>query len=145
MTPEMLSWIEKQKPELVGWAEKYVQGTKLFEPKGGRGKQPKVSGSQLRNLLNAAQGGSPLAVIINLLRYQIGRGGRGWPEKPSGQTLESLFTGKLRPLIKSGVESLETPDREAALYELESQVTAQLLGFIIREYTYRCALEGTSP
>jgi len=148
MNPKTLTWIEKQKPMLVGWAETYVEDSALYFPKkSGSPSSPKnsgkgmalVSGSQLRNLLSAAQSGSPLAVLLNFLRYQMGRR-QGWAHTSSGQKLETLLKKKLSPLCE------EFPEKhEADPYELQSHLAAQLLGFIIREYTYRCKLEGTRP
>jgi hypothetical protein len=157
MNPKTLTWIEKQKPMLVGWAETYVEDSELYFPKNsGSANSPKnsgspsspkksgkgmarVSGSQLRNLLSAAQSGSPLAVLLNFLRYQMGRR-QGWAHTPSGQELETLLKEKLSPLCEEFPET-----HEADPYELQSHLAAQLLGFIIREYTYRCKLEGTRP
>ena len=141
MTPRTLAWIEQQKPNLVGWAEEYVNTTKLYEARDpNRGKQAWVSGSQLRNLLNTAQSGSSLAVLINFLRYQIGREKQGWTHRISGEELERLLREDLGKLATEGAE-----DDEADLHEVEAHLAAQLLGFVIREYTYRCALAGTRP
>lgn len=163
MRPETLTWLEKQKPRLVARAERFVLDTKLFEanaktadrPKGER--DPHVKTSQIRNLLGAAQAGEPLAVLVNFLRYQLGRR-KGWPHEDSGQALEALFTGDLRALVEewraadaaaaaeAQRESKADPESEADdRYEVESYLAAQLLGFIVREYTYRCALAGTRP
>jgi hypothetical protein len=140
MSPETLAWIEKQKPDLVRSAEDYVKQTKLFKRKG-RGDHPRVSGSQLRNLLSAAQSGSPLAVLINFLHYQIGRKNQGWADQRSGEELGKLLDKDIRRLSREGAKQKGAED----VYELESHLAAQLLGFVIREYTYRCSVEGTRP
>lgn len=145
MNPETLAWIEKQKSDLVGWAEKFVEDTQLFKatdktaskPLGER--TPQVRTNQLRNMLNAAQSGSPLAVLINFLRYQIGREKRGWKHRPSGNKLLDLLTKDLKDLCDKGCETDDSIDH----HELEAHLAAQLLGFIIREYTYQCRLAGT--
>lgn len=160
MNPQTLAWIERQKPQLVGWAEKFVQDTKLYEEKprkNGHGpaaerdhdgdeeerkkKHPQVSRSQLRNLLSAAQSGSAIAVLVNFLRYQMGRESRPWKHRESGEGLERLLLDELQGLVDKAIPSRQTEER----YELEAHLAAQLLGFIIREYTYRCSLEGTTP
>jgi hypothetical protein len=143
MTPEVLSWIDEQKPALVGAAERYIQDNPIYAPDPGRreARRPpaRVSGSQLRNLVNAAQTGSPLAVMVNLLRYQIGRGGRGWKDKDSGQALERVLVSE----VKTRAESAPGSD-EGVRYAVESRLAALLLGYIVREFTYRCELAGTS-
>lgn len=155
MNPEALAWIEKQKPDLVGWAEAYVRDSKLYKPttktennKEGQ-KTPLVKTNQLRNLLNAAQSGSPLAVLKNFLRYQIGRGNQGWRHTESGKQLHKLLENKLGNLCQKGVDDLSKGTERSAdpidQYELEAHLAAQLLGFILREYTYQCRLAGTRP
>ena len=146
MNSRTLTWIEEQKPDLVEWAESYVDQSRLFaatdrtERRPHGRKDPHVKTSQLRNLLNAAQAGSPLAVLLNFLRYQIGRGRQGWAHQPSGKQLETLLRDQLGPRCRDHADTLDAPgDR----HELESRMAAQLLGFIVREYTYRCAVEGT--
>ena len=155
MRPETLTWLEKQKPRLVRWAEGFVSDSKLYEanaktvnnPRGQR--EPHVKTNQIRNLLGAAQAGEPLAVLVNFLRYQRGRR-KGWPHEPSGQALEELFNKELSSLIDKRLGNLETSEAQAGAstderYEVESYLAAQLLGFIVREYTYRCACVGTRP
>jgi len=141
MTPETFDWIEQQKPRLVRWAEDFVDTTKLYRAtrktasKDPGWRTPEVRANQLRNLLSAAQSGSPLAVLVNFLRYQIGRQNQGWAHRESGKELDALLTEKLGKLI---------PERLAEhRYQLEAHLAAQLLGFIIRHYTYQCSLAGT--
>jgi hypothetical protein len=152
MNPESLAWIEKQKPQLVGWAEDFVAETRLYEPtprtaKNEPGKRtPLVRTNQLRNLLNAAQSGSPLAVLINFLRYQIGREKEGWKHRESGEALLTLLETKLREMSRGcTADRLPKGARLPDPYEMEAHLAAQLLGFIIRDYTYRCCLKGTKP
>jgi hypothetical protein len=151
MTREVLGWIERKKPTLVGWAEAYLDKNQIYKPKPSRergnhgepAKQstPVVSGSQLRNLLSAAQAGSSLAVLVNFLRYQIGRKDKGWPDRGSGEALEKLLREDLKGLAAQA-EKVRADDDH---FEVEPHLAAQLLGFIIREYTYRCAVAGTRP
>ena len=139
MNPETLTWIEKQKPTLVEWAEHYVKTSELHFPKNPGSSTARVSGSQLRNLLAAAQSGSSLSILLNFLRYQMGRR-QGWGHTDSGQQLEELLEKQLGPLCK------KVPAEQGAdAYELQAHLAAQLLGFIIRDYTYRCKLKGTRP
>lgn len=158
MTPDTIAWIERQKPALVGWAETYVRESKLYlanendpEPDDAvlddpgrrrrRRQRALVSASQLRNLLNAAQHGTSLKALVNFLRYQIGRGTGGWGHGRSARKLEKLILGELRQLCDAGAEEHAKGDGE--IYQLEANLAAQLLGFIVREYTYRCELAGT--
>ena len=158
MTPETMAWIEQQKPTLVVWAEDFVRSSKLYlnresdpEPDSSvlddpnRNKRHRqsalVSSSQLRNLLNAAQQGTALRALVNFLRYQVGRGSSGWRHGSSAKKLEEMLLGKLKDLCAKGATDRATEDAET--YALEAQMSAQLLGFIIREYTYRCELAGT--
>lgn len=149
MTPEDLGWVDRQQPKLVGWAETYVADAKIHEPQDERrGNKPKVSGSQLRNLLNSATQGSSLAVLRNFLRYQIGRGGKGWGDEPSGEALLSILDEKIGPLCRGRHTDQEAESGEAQgqhRIELEADVASKFFGFVIREYTYRCKLAGTQP
>lgn len=138
MKPEALSWIEQQKPDLVAAAEVYLEEHQIYKP-GKRKDKPRISGSQLRNLLNAAQAESSLAVLINFLRYQVGRGNKGWPDRRSGSALEALLKDKVGGLAGNGAKA-----HEADRYGLEARLAALLLGYVIREYTFRCRQEGTS-
>lgn len=143
MTPDVLSWIDEQKPGLVGAAERYLRDNAIYAagPSKHSARRPpaKVSGSQLRNLVNAAQADSPLAVLVNLLRYQIGRASRGWRDRDSGQALERVLIDEVETRSKSA----PTADAHAH-YAVESRLAALLLGYIVREFTYRCELEGTA-
>jgi hypothetical protein len=145
MTPETIAWIEQQKPQLVDWAENYVKESELFKLQNlskktleelGKNPQeevsvppPKVSPSQLRNLLGAAQAGHSIAILINFLRYQMGR--EGWKDEKSGKMLEKYLTKELKETLLK--DSRENQDAHA----IEAHIAAQFLGFIIREYTYR--------
>lgn len=143
MNAETLTWIEDQKPDLVRSAEEYVKGFKLSEPRDvsrGRGfPKARVSGSQLRNLLSAAQSEGSLAVLINFLRYQIGRGRQGWEDQDSGRGLETLLEEQVGKRIADAGDKAGKKPRQA-----EARLAALLLGYIIRDYTYRCQLAGTS-
>lgn len=142
MKPETLGWIEEQEPELVRAAEKYVAEFDIHkadpQSRGPRNKA-RVSASQLRNLLNAAQGRSSLAVLVNFLRYQIGRGRQGWEDERSGNALVKLLEDEVGRRVETGSE-VGGKDR----CRLESRLAALLLGFVIREYTYRCREARTS-
>lgn len=142
MKPETLGWIEDQEPELVRAAERYVAEFKIHEPgeesRGPRNKA-RVSGSQLRNLMNAAQSRASLAVLVNFLRYQIGRGRQGWEDEPSGMALGKLLEDEVGKRIETSA-GVSGRDR----YRLESRLAALLLGFVMREYTYRCREARTS-
>lgn len=146
MKPETLGWIEEQEPELVRAAEEYVKELEIHKAdpaSRGPRNRPRVSGSQLRNLLNAAQGRSSLAVLVNFLRYQIGRGRKGWEDERSGNALVKLLEDEVSTRVGKRVEK----DSEVAgkdRYRLESRLAALLLGFVLREYTYRCREAGTA-
>lgn len=142
MSPELQAWIEEQKPELVEAAERYVAESEIYLPtpqdqkKGGRrSKDPRVTGSQLRNLLNVALTERSLAVLKNFLRYQVGR---QWKDGKAGDLLEQLLLREIanRSQARGKAEGVSPREIEAALLPL-------LLGYIIREYTYRCKLAGT--
>ena len=137
MSPTLLAWIEQQKPDRVASAEAYVRDSHIYEA-GPRGRGPRISPSQLRNLLNAAQGESPLAVIVNLLHYQMGRS-EGWKDWPSGEKLEAL----LREKVGGAAESAPVGDK-AQRYGVEARLATLLLGYVVREYVYQCKRAGTS-
>lgn len=147
LTASDLAWLERIKPELVSRAENFLETHRIFRKHEKNRNNPVVSGSQLRNLLAAAQSGSPFAILVNFLRYQIGRGGRGWDDTSSGRALVEY----LSPQVPEGNKSLAILCNEktrgyepAHRYLLEAQVAAHFFGFLIREYTYRCKLEGTT-
>jgi hypothetical protein len=161
MKAETLSWIEEQEPELVRAAEKFVAEFDIHKPDpesresrhgraadgtrdggtragGDERNKPRVSASQLRNLLKAAQGRSSLAVLVNFLRYQIGRKRNAWEDKRSGDALVDLLHSE----IGKRVESFGCHGRDR--YHLESRLAGLFLGFVLREYTYRCREARTS-
>lgn len=134
MSPELQKWIEEQKPALVAAAESYVDRSGIYVKREGRDGEPQVSGSQLRNLLGVVRSERSLKVLVNFLRYQIGRGRRGWEHRESGKRLETALT--------DGIASL-CSDQEAARLatsrrELEAVLASLFLGYVIREYTYVC-------
>jgi hypothetical protein len=141
MNPETLKWIEERKPDLVKAAESYLDSPdgRIYLPQEREPKRPRVAGSQLRNLLSAAQSGSSLSVLINLLRYQIGRDSRGWGrgEQISGDALIQVLSREVSG--RSG--EVDAAERHA----VESRLAALLLGYLIREFTYRCKINGTTP
>lgn len=153
-----LIWLDGLKPGLVSRAVAFLERNSIHAPRGtGGGRQPVVTGSQIRNLLAAAQSGSPFAILVNFLRYQIGRGSRGWADAPSGEALAAILSPEPGPASAGRNDGDEAGRSLAALcaaqagnrgklmlYLLEAQVAAQFLGFLIREYTYRCKLAGTS-
>lgn len=142
MNAETLTWIEDQKPDLVRSAESYVEEHKISEPGEDRRHgfpKARVSGSQLRNLLSAAQSEGSLAVLINFLRYQIGRGRQGWEDQVSGRGLETMLHKQVGQRIADAGDVTAGDPRQ-----LESRLASLLLGYVIREYTYRCQLAGTS-
>ena len=158
MKPETLTWIERQKPTLVEWAEAFVKSSRLYlaresdpepddavleDPNRHRRRRQRalVSSSQLRNLLNAAQHGTSLKALVNFLRYQVGRGRGGWGHGGSARKLEKLLREDLRELCEQRLDLSESAAEER--YDLEANVAAHFLGFVIREYTYRCELAGT--
>ncbi len=154
MKTETLTWIDQQKPDLVARAEKYLDEHKIYQPKycdpewqkkkgappkkpsclqdlPEEAKKPIISNNQLRNLLNAAQAGNPISVQVNFLRFQIGRQKNAWPDANSGEALITLLEN-LRTSSKKAVLG-----SEVAPISLEAPLAANLLGFIIREHTYR--------
>jgi hypothetical protein len=142
MSPELQTWIEEQKPELVEAAERYVERSKIFLPpeadprRGGRpDKNARVSGSQLRNLLNVALTERSLAVLRNFLRYQVGR---QWKDGKAGAALEELLAREIAERTASRMDAATGERRE-----VEAALLPLLLGFVIREYTYQCRRHGT--
>lgn len=142
MSPEIQAWIDAQKPQLVEAAERYVERSEIFRPtprkrqKGGRGKKdPRVSSSQLRNLLNVALTERSLPVLKNFLRYQVGR---QWEDPKAGELMEQLLLDEVAKRSRGAGEGHGVEPRE-----LEAALLPLLLGYVIREYTYRCKLEGT--
>lgn len=141
MTPETMAWIEQQKPTLVVWAEEFVKDSKLYT-RYKKSNRAQVSRNQLRNLLNAAMAGASIKELINFLHYQVGRKNEAWKHWDSADQLESLLLGQLASLAEKSKPIIEKSQQ--SIYEMEASLAAQLMGFIIREYTYRCKLERTS-
>lgn len=150
MDNHVAAWLEVQKNELVGVAEKLVCETRLEAPasegdeqedpaarRGGpqdaKPEPPAVTPSQIRNLLAAAQNGSPLAILTNFLRYQHGRRKNGWNHKQSFEALQEVFTNDLPERCKKISIALSIEQR----LDAEARIAAQFLGFLSREYTYR--------
>ncbi|NJL27234.1 MAG: hypothetical protein HC897_04750 [Thermoanaerobaculia bacterium] len=139
MNAETLNWIEEQKPALVMAAREYLGKHQIYQPRSDKPREPRVSPTQLRNLWNAAHSGSSLAVLTNFLRYQIGRGNRGWGDPSSGEALEIVLDRQVGDRCSShlGVESV-------GRYGLEAQIAALLFGFLIHEYTFQRAKVETA-
>lgn len=141
MSRQTQAWIEAQKPELVEAAERYVQESEIFRPtpreqqRGRKKKDPRVTPSQLQNLLNVALTERSLAVLRNFIRYQVGR---HWEDAAAGELLEKLLLDEVAQRSQRDSESLGVKPRE-----LEAALLPLLLGYVIREHTYRCKLEGT--
>ncbi len=134
MSPELQTWLEDRKPELVAAAEEYVDRSGIYLKRPGTAGEPNVSSSQLRNLLNVAQSDRSLKVLVNFLRYQIGRRGRGWEHTASGKELESFLTGRIATLCsEEGAAHIGVSRRE-----LEAALASLFLGYVIREYKYVC-------
>jgi hypothetical protein len=150
MNNHVAAWLELQKSELVGLAEDLVDKTRLHEPQGddhrsnhdreedrqGGKKGPPdaaVSTNQIRNLLAAAQNGSPLAVLVNFLRYQRARNRGAWRHEASFRRLEELFLKDLPDRCQRIPAALTDEQR----FDAEARISAQLLGFVSREYAYR--------
>jgi hypothetical protein len=138
MKAETLRWIEEQKPALVASAEQFLDRCPIHESKKPGGKDPKIAGSQLRNLLNAAKSGESLVVIRNFLRYQIGRGSRGWGDTKSGEALVTLLDSDVGARV-NGYAEIDASERHA----VEARLTALFFGYLIRHFTYKCRLVGT--
>lgn len=130
MSPELLKWIEEQKPALVGAAEGYIEDTAPH--------RNDVSPSQLRNLLAAAQAGQSVALLRSLLRYQIGRSRNGWRHSASGEALLTLLAERVAaPLATFFPQTQGTP----VMYAAEARLAALLLGYVVREFTYQSEKE----
>jgi hypothetical protein len=156
MNPDIQAWIDEQKPELVKAAEEFVEESKICHPmppppshgkKGasstptGRPGKPKarVSSSQLRNLLSVAQSERSLAVFRNFLRYQVGRKSKAWQDSEAGDLLEQTVEREVASRGKPGEEKVGVPAQSLA-----GELLPLLIGYVIREYTYRCRQLGTS-
>ncbi len=131
---ELQAWIEERKPELVAAAEGYVDQSGIYFKQTGRDGEPQVSGSQLRNLLGVVRSERSLKVLVNFLRYQIGRGRRGWEHRESGKHLEEVLTGRIASLCSDQ----EAARLDTSRRELEAALVSLFLGYVIREYTYVC-------
>ncbi len=164
MSPESLAWIETQKSALVVAAQAYVEKSESYQPsdqtsskllerfanavarwmnmgedpqRRPRFPDPRVTTSQLRSLLATTQN-EPLAVVESYLRYQIGRGSRGWGHDAGpGHELLGLLDKQVRQRLGGAPteDEDEAEDQEAAGRRLASL----LIGFVIREQTYQVA------
>ena len=134
MSPEVQAWIEDRKPELVEAAEEYVARSGIYQGRQGAEGEPQVSSSQLRNLLNVVQSERSLKVLVNFLRYQIGRGNKGWQHKASGNKLEEFLTGRVAVLCSEECAAELNSSRR----ELEATLASLFLGYVTREYKYVC-------
>lgn len=131
--PSTRAFVEQRQPRFVAQAEAFLDQHPIHTGDGGR---PRVSGTQLRNLLAAAQSGSPVAILRNFLHYQMGREkkSQAWNDSPSGHALIALLEREVEKPVA------ELALGEALRFALEAELAAQLLGFLSREYTYRAAI-----
>ncbi len=140
---QILSEIEKRKGELVRRAETFVITSKIFELED-------FGKSQLNNLLGIAIREFDMAVIINFIRYQIGRDKRerdkwayetGNPSRTIGDQLileiEKIKHEMALPVLHGFAESsLGEQEKAQRLTEIHSHLTRLFLGYIKRAYTY---------
>jgi hypothetical protein len=127
----MLKWIEERKPLLVGKAEEYIATTRPHENN--------VTASQFRNLLAAAQAGQSVPLLVNLLRYQMGRRSNAWQHRESGEALSEL----LRSAVESALaERFREHIGTLPMHSAQARASALLLGYIVREFTYRDKLRA---
>lgn len=134
MTFDRRAFIEKKLPHFVSEAEGFLERFPIYSP----GHKPRVSTSQLKNLLAAAQGGSPVAILRNFLHYQMGRDKKSlaWNDHDSAHGLIALLERE----VEKPVKDLGLGEDER--YRLEAELAAQLIGFLSREYTYRVAVDA---
>ncbi len=128
------AFIEKKLPHLVKSAEDFLRDNRIYLLD--EDDDPLVSGTQLRNLLAAAQGGSPIPILRNFLHYQMSRERNAWSDRKSGEALIKL----LEVTVEKPIEELKLANEDER-YQLEAKLAAQLLGFLSREYTYQLALQ----
>jgi len=126
MNPQALAWIEDQKSNLVAAA---IDNT----PPG------KVTKSQLQTLLSVAHD-EPLDVLRSHLRYQMGRK-NAWKDWDAGVKILAMLDREVTKRYKSAIaakhlDTVDARDQRA----IQRRLAALLIGYVIREHTYRSAL-----
>ena len=147
LTVEQRQAIDQAKEELVVGAEGLLD---TLDASGA----PRLSHSQLRNLIAIALETESPAVVSNFIRYQIGRAGRNdaWnkPEAPGGSTGDQLIaeleSGTVAQALKT-VERTLDPDGRTTLDEgtarrARIELIRHYLGFASRYLRY---LEKARP
>ncbi len=135
LTLEQMRAIDRLKEHLVPAAEKFLD-------KAGVTKIPKkrFGDSQLRNLIAVANETASPAVVMNFIRYQIGRDNQrhGWGREEDGKTLgqrllDDLQQGVVRDALGKVPGTKDDPTvRQLATMEL----IRQYLGFASRYLKY---------
>jgi hypothetical protein len=124
----ILSEIEKEKSRLVEKAESFLD----------ENYPNNLTDTQIRNLLNVASNTLSMEVLLNFLKYQIGRESK-WQEKDIGEKLISELEG-LSENRNTILKHLKEKDIEVSLQE-QQQIAIQLarlyLGFLNRYFKYK--------
>jgi hypothetical protein len=133
LTIEQRRSIDLAKEELVGAAEKLLQDARVSPSKD-------FGHSQLRNLVAVASETESPAVVLNFIRYQMGKDGRGenWSKAVENQRMGDRFIDALNKdegvvgQALKGISGLEGKSVQLARMEL----IRYFLGFATRYMKY---------
>jgi hypothetical protein len=97
--------------------------------------------NQLRNLVNVALESGSVEVVVNFIRYQIGRSGNAWGtrEDDFGHMVIQDLRGRVHELAEKAVETLrgkDIPVDEALRDEAYVRLMQLYLGYLNRVFYY---------
>lgn len=103
------------------------------------GNETRLEKNQFRNLLNVSQQSPSVEVVINFIRYQIGRSGRDWNDNNFGHRVIEDLRGKVAEIAGQVVKDVRAKGM-AISDERQQQVYVQLtqlyLGYLNRAFFY---------
>ena len=130
LTLEQTRAIDRLKERLVPAAEKFLEDARVVEIR-----KNDFGDKQIRNLLEIANETASPAVVLNFIRYQIGRDpkNRGWGRVEGGKSLGDRLLFELNEREGIIARTLETLGLEGERQQLaKMELTRQYFGFASR-------------
>ncbi|RMH23576.1 MAG: hypothetical protein D6696_00120 [Acidobacteria bacterium] len=126
--------IDRQKEQLVPAAEQLLESARVVDIS-----KKKLGDSQFKNLLAVANETESPAVVVNFIRYQIGRDGKGtsWANKAAGvtfgqQLIDALETGA----VAQSFAAIESHFDGELVQVAKIELIRHFLGFASRYLKY---------
>ncbi len=121
------------KAEIDGRVSELVElGNDIIEKVAG--KLGDIELNQIRNLVAVANSAPHPAIVINFIRYQMGRSAtRAWKATGLGDEVIKVIEGPVRRMAKEADDSVGTDSVD----HVQAQMTRLLLGFLNRSFVYQ--------